>query len=217
MEPDIVSLCDLLAKTASPQTISDLTVSVVRRILTGGDDLSVRLHPLGFFWIQLSEKAAARTLRLHLWPEDLTIQSSDFLIHDHTFSFTSFILHGEIRNEEYEVMPASQGQKQLFGVEYDNVSSLLKPSGTQINCRLIRSTVFKRGSFYSLPADRYHATAVPDRQFAATLVLTTSNGAKTAHVVGPADSRQAYRCERREIERRDAEGYLERLLVTAGG
>lgn len=189
-------------------------ISLVARILATPEDFSARLHPLGFIWLALTDRAAARSLRLHLWPENPVIQNPDFLVHDHTFSFSSFILHGEIRNDEYEVTENNQGEKQLFRVEYDQVSSLLRPSGVRVNCRLVHSAICKTGTFYSLSAPAYHATTVPQNKFAATLVLTTADREKTAHVIGPATSKETCVCERLPVEGRHVLIYLERLLST---
>jgi hypothetical protein len=189
-------------------------ISLVARILAAPKDFIVRQHPLGFFWLSLTDRAATRALRLHLWPENPVIQNPDFLVHDHAFSFSSFVLHGEIRNDEYEVTENNEGKKQLFKVEYDQANSLLRPSGVRVNCRLAHSAICKTGTFYSLSAQAYHATTVPENKFAATLVLTTAERTKTAHVIGPATSKEAHTCERLPVEGRQAGGYLDRLLST---
>jgi hypothetical protein len=136
------------------------------------------------------------------------------LVHDHTFSFTSFVLYGEVRNDEYRVTENKAGENQLFSVEYEQGTSILRPSGVRVSCRLIHSEICKRGTFYRLSGRAYHATTVPKNDFAATLLLTTTNQNKTAQVIGPANSNQVYTCERLPADERQVREYLERLLPT---
>jgi hypothetical protein len=210
----VAQLCELLAEEGSHQTIRNATSSLVAQISATSDEFRARQHPLGFFWIALTDRAAQRALRLHLWPEGPAIQNPDFLIHDHTFSFKSVVLQGEIRNDEYAVTESESGEKQLFRVEYDQTSSLLVPSGVRVNCQLVHSASCKAGEFYSLPATTYHATRLASGEFAATLVLTRADPGKTAHVIGPATSGDTYLCERGPVEVKHVAGYLERLLMT---
>lgn len=154
-----------------------------------------------------------KSLRLHVWPKNPVIQNAGFLIHDHTFSFISFVLCGEVKNDEYRVTEDKNGDQQLFSVEYDQGASLLKPSGVRVDCQLARSSVCKAGKFYSLSAPSYHATTISGNSSAATLVLTTADMGRTAHVIGSGACDETFRCERLPIDKGHVIRNLKELLL----
>lgn len=87
-------------------------------------DLDVRLHPLGFYHVELTSllPSPIRRVRLHVW--DGLVQADDMgLVHDHMWSLTSAILAGGLTNILFDTAIDLDGPYDGMRVRYGSQNS----------------------------------------------------------------------------------------------
>ncbi len=130
-----------------------------------------RLHGNGF--IQLDQPAG----RLHIWPfPALTAQSVSTQIHNHRFSFESWVLLGRTLDVRYEVFhtynPAEVTHVAHEAVAREKEDTVLLPISSEATCQARRTAVrlLEAGDHYYFPPFEYHEH-LPTRTTVATLML----------------------------------------------
>jgi hypothetical protein len=114
-------------------------------------------HENGFIQLSVGEHA-----RLHVWP-DLKIakQLTDSPIHDHTFSFRSWVLLGALDNVQYQLSPQHAGHlSTAISYELHTVDSAGKLQPTDFFCmaRLVSRQHLPAGAVYEFGAGEFHET-----------------------------------------------------------
>lgn len=121
-----------------------------------------RVHGNGFIQIDLSER-----VRLHVWGHGaIPRQASETPVHDHTFGFTSYVLHGALENVRYQFRPdgsptvapeqfpvAVQPHRATVRHGEDTVLSPYGPAGVIVSFERLLHTA---GSRYSMRAGEIH-------------------------------------------------------------
>lgn len=120
-------------------------------------DLPFVTHPLGF--IQSKWEEEGFMYRLNIWARALAKpKEPDWRIHNHSFSFRSFIIFGELRDERYEI-----GEGDLYReyqVAYDSSvgSSILVRTERVVSLQHKQSSAFKSGDSYAIGSNELHST-----------------------------------------------------------
>lgn len=139
-------------------------------------------HENGFIQVPVGEFA-----RLHVWPdEEIEKQRSDSPIHDHTFSFRSWVLYGVLSNLMYDVQP----QTTDFGTRYEihtvNLEGKLVPTDTHANPILTSRQALRAGSMYEFRYGNFHETTWGDLDLAVSLMVKTGKAKEgVARVLHP--------------------------------
>jgi hypothetical protein len=159
-------------------------------------------HVLGFLQTRLGE-VDGRTVRLHIWPEDdRDYGTPNWPIHTHHWTIDSAVVAGHVVNETFVIDRDDGGSFELFAVAYlEGALSERRPIGERI--RVSQETVerWDAGQRYSIPLATYHSTTVPERTFAATVILTGVRTDTPPLVVGEVTSdRPSYRYETRFVD-----------------
>jgi hypothetical protein len=122
------------------------------------DGVQPRLQPNGFVQLDLPDNR-----RLHVWPDESVPQPDPSLpIHDHTFSFTSMILAGSLRNIVYEIEPHKNGLYHTYEI-YPFLAGRGHNPFQQPDRRLFELvsrevTCYQPGDSYQFPAGKLHET-----------------------------------------------------------
>jgi hypothetical protein len=136
-----------------------------------GEVRAVR-HPLGFVCLPL-ERDGGEGVCIHLWSDSFApARSTTSQIHCHSWDLVSHVLYGEVRNVHAVVTDAElDATHRVFevvsGVDGDRISP------TRRTVRQATGVVesFGPGDLYTLPADRFHSSVVPEGGEAATIAL----------------------------------------------
>lgn len=153
---------------------NDKAIVLIERALSAGNKL--RLHQNGF--IQLDMVRVDQTdpeMRLHIWDKDIPpAQNPRSPIHNHTFSFRSEILCGELTHIEFEWIPAIKAK------EEELVVGLYKGSGDYEHLEFtgewgaVRETgrhYYDPGTEYTFDFGKYHDSL--GKGFTATMMTKT--------------------------------------------
>ncbi|WP_408913073.1 hypothetical protein ACJUA3_11985 [Citrobacter freundii] len=150
----------------------------VRRFFTclvnNFDDFEPTWHALGFIHCRLAQNDHG-TLRLHIWFENNSHTAEQLeKIHDHKFSLNSYVLHGTICNEVFELIGAapSQYEYQAYAVKYLNNGSKLIQLDTYYNVGDVRSNIIGAGGYYTVDSKEFHRSSLVNSDMAISLVAT---------------------------------------------
>jgi len=170
-------------------------------------------HPYGFL-IAKPWANEALALRLHIWPVGpRTRQIPDWPVHSHPWDLHSYILKGSAINEIYKIqLVEGQSPRRLYSVGYDGSESVLQATEMGVACELASRQKYIPGDSYRVYADQYHATHVPEEDFAATIVLTSAPKTTPPYVVGQFNFEPQYRYARRVCAPETASHLVERLF-----
>ena len=138
-------------------------------------------HENGFIQVPIGEFA-----RLHVWPgEEIEKQVSDSPIHDHTFSFRSWILYGVLTNHMYDVVP----QTTDFGTRYEihtvNAAGKLVPTDMHANPVPTSRQALRAGSMYQFRYGVFHESVWDDELAVSLMVKTGKKDDWVARVLHP--------------------------------
>lgn len=136
------------------------------------DCRTARAHPLGFVLFDVASEGLSR-IRLHVWPASArTLHHSHAQIHDHTFSFRSRCLTGQIANWQYNVESSAQGPYQMYEVAYDNSSSSLRLLDGHWTATRVDESSYEAGETYQMSSGVFHRSVVPNSMLTATIMVT---------------------------------------------
>lgn len=138
------------------------------------DDFEPTWHALGFIHCRIAQNDQG-TLRLHIWFKNGSHAAEQLeKIHDHKFSLNSYVLHGTICNEVFELIGASsrQYQYQAYAVKYLNNGSELIPLDAYYNVGDVSSNIIGAGCYYTVDSKEFHRSSPVNSEMAITLVAT---------------------------------------------
>ncbi|TDD43999.1 hypothetical protein E1286_28000 [Nonomuraea terrae] len=161
-----------------------MSYSAVHERLRGGEARSWALealarpgltavrHPLGFVCLPL-ERDGGEGVCLHLWSDSLAhAESTTSQIHCHSWDLVSHVLYGQMRNVHVAVTDAgADATHRVFEVVSGADGDRISPTARTVRHATDLVEVFGRGDTYTLPADRFHSSVVPEGGEAATIAL----------------------------------------------
>lgn len=129
-----------------------------------------RVHPNGFLQLDIAEGK-----KLHIWP-DVPFKTVDVEtpMHDHTFSFTSTVILGELKHTIYDLVEAEEGLYRLYtvfpykAIDREDPFSLLDDK--RYNMEIREEITIKAGETYSFEAFEFHSSHA--KGLTATLIIT---------------------------------------------
>lgn len=156
--------------------------------------LQWRHHGIGVLQAYFHE--GDQETRIHIWHPSLILpgfNETNGLIHDHRFSFDSYVLLGAIYNEKFGFYPNSEGEWVMHGVTHarkamEETGSFHKALG------VINDTCYsavrmgswhQTGAKYSMEARDFHMSMV--QELTVTLVIKTGLVDGSAIIVGKKD------------------------------
>jgi hypothetical protein len=179
----------------------------------------VRVHGNGFIQAELADGS-----KLHIWTKDCPRQEVPTLIHNHTSAFSSTILFGVLRNEEYELGKAKHavGDIQLYEM-YEAVKRKKKDTGlvSMNKQRFLSSTrkfYFAAGTTYQFPGteDLFHAT-YPETDLVVTRVFRQPEQNRNPIVLVPIGEKPDNTFDRYEHKEYAEEVYQKvKMMLRAG-
>jgi hypothetical protein len=161
---------ETLTAIAEPSSLAKLIQSVASDSRTAKSCAAESFrHPLGFDKVVLLNCSPLFTLRAHVWWPTATIGVEH--IHNHRFSFFSYVLRGGYTMETFE--PADESGMQVTEYEErlaENGSWQLRPLGLTY-LRPIAAQVVEQGNGYELAAKDLHRVTVRPGAMCMTLFL----------------------------------------------
>ncbi|MER7500223.1 hypothetical protein AB0L05_27470 [Nonomuraea pusilla] len=129
-------------------------------------------HPLGFVCLPL-ERDGGDGVCLHLWSTSLApAESTTSQIHCHSWDLVSHVLYGQVRNVHAVVSDAGpDATHRVFEVVSGADGDRISPTPRTVRHATGLVEVFGPGETYTLPADRFHSSVVPEGGEAATIAL----------------------------------------------
>ncbi len=131
----------------------------------------VRMHQNGFYQLDLINDA-----RLHIWPDQKQERQKNYNgIHDHRFSFESFIILGCLLHTEYGPVQNPNGKYQLYAVAPKNsVSGELKPTNNFFDVLETKSLELHPGNLYEFDKGIFHQSINKREILTSTVMKKTS-------------------------------------------
>ncbi|MDX3105924.1 hypothetical protein ACIBO5_10280 [Nonomuraea angiospora] len=139
--------------------------------LSSGGLTAVR-HPLGFVCLPL-ERDGGEGVCVHLWSDSFAhAESTTSQIHCHSWDLVSHVLYGQVRNVHAVVTDAGRdATHRVFEVVSGADGDRISPTGRTVRHATGLVEVFGPGDTYTLAADRFHSSVVPEGGEAATIAL----------------------------------------------
>jgi hypothetical protein len=139
--------------------------------LSSGGVRGVR-HPLGFVCLPL-ERDGGEGVCVHLWSDSFAhAESTTSQIHCHSWDLVSHVLYGQVRNVHAVVTDAGRdATHRVFEVVSGADGDRISPTGRTVRHATGLVEVFGPGDTYTLAADRFHSSVVPEGGEAATIAL----------------------------------------------
>ncbi|MBB5077244.1 hypothetical protein [Nonomuraea endophytica] len=144
-------------------------------------------HPLGFVCLPL-ERTGGDGVCLHLWSRRLPgAGSTTSQIHCHSWDLVSHVLYGQVRNVHAVVTdtPAAEATHQVFEVVSGDDGDRISPTPRTVRHSTGLVEVFGAGDTYTLPADSFHSSVVPEGGEAATIALGSGRTGSRDLSLGP--------------------------------
>jgi hypothetical protein len=159
------------------QTLVDL-IERSSELPQGSDNknIVIQVHPLGFLCLRWN-LGGGRTLRVHVWDKKFDcVQNPNWPIHDHVFSFRSFVVAGAVQNKTYS-RTENRGDKcwDIYSVAYGNGVSKLVWTGIKYGIGLANCVLQTAGTYYDVPAGVLHRSILRS-EFALTVLATRQQG-----------------------------------------
>ncbi|MFI6598563.1 hypothetical protein ACIBHX_20070 [Nonomuraea sp. NPDC050536] len=129
-------------------------------------------HPLGFVCLPL-ERSGGEGVCLHLWSGTLAhAEATTSQIHCHSWDLISHVLYGQVRNVHAVVTDAAvDATHRVFEVVSAADGDRITPTGRTVRHKTGLVEVFGPGDTYTLAADRFHSSVIPEGGEAATIAL----------------------------------------------
>ncbi|MEV4798987.1 hypothetical protein AB0K18_03145 [Nonomuraea sp. NPDC049421] len=129
-------------------------------------------HPLGFVCLPL-ERDGGDGVCLHVWSKALAhAETTTSQIHCHSWDLESHVLYGQVRNVHAVVADAgADATHRVYEVVSGADGDRISPTGRTVRHATGLVEVFGPGETYTLAADRFHSSVVPEDGEAATIAL----------------------------------------------
>ncbi|HZN77952.1 MAG TPA: hypothetical protein VFC00_40595 [Micromonosporaceae bacterium] len=179
-------------------------VQIMTEVCEGRRQLAAMRHPLGFICFPV-ERREIDGVCVHLWDAELVTGTppTTSLVHAHSWDLVSFVLFGEVYNEEVHVADDHvEPMSRVFEVRSSGDIDELWATP-----RLVRETtrathIHPGGASYTLPAGSFHTTMVQPGQAAATIALGSNRLGSRDLSLGPVDGTthriRRLRCDQQE-------------------
>ncbi|MFI7446835.1 hypothetical protein ACIBQX_04985 [Nonomuraea sp. NPDC049714] len=137
-----------------------------------GDGVRAVRHPLGFVCLPL-ERDGGEGVCIHLWSDSFApARSTTSQIHCHSWDLVSHVLYGQVRNVHAVVTDAElDATHRVFEVVSGADGDRISPTHRTVRHATGLVESFGAGDVYTLPADRFHSSVVPEGGEAATIAL----------------------------------------------
>ncbi len=137
-----------------------------------GDGVRAVRHPLGFVCLPL-ERDGAEGVCIHLWSDSFApARVTTSQIHCHSWDLVSHVLYGQVRNVHAVVTDAElDATHRVFEVVSGADGDRISPTRRTVRHTTGLVESFGPGDTYTLPADRFHSSVVPEGDEAATIAL----------------------------------------------
>lgn len=167
MKPDELNLIDFLS-----ENFDDLSSSVIPL-----------WHPLGFVSCVIDQLPSSHVARVHYWPAgERRVKNPDWPIHTHSYTLTSTILRGAVRDMQYRASAGNQWC--VYSVNYYDGGSEIIQTSEMVDLVTEVDSIRISGTQYEVPRGVYHQTLVPFDQSALTVVLLTEHSSEPPKVLG---------------------------------
>lgn len=173
-------------------------------------NLEFSWHPLGFVVCKLTQEGSA-AIRLHLWPLDGgRVQQPQWMIHDHLFDFTSWVLRGTICNREYDADP-NGSDRRIYRAGYEGRKSVLTKTPKTIGLRKRREYEVHAGNCYRISSGVLHESILVGQETGVTVLLTEDNNENAPLVVGDLNGKRRYEYKREPVSKTALQQLLSKL------
>jgi hypothetical protein len=182
---------DELSSVYNHSSHSSLVTAVGAHLnaMISADKVSASWHPLGFFRVEVARDSLGRRYVVHCWPaEERRTQNPAWLIHRHAWPLESVVLHGRLRDLEFEdAVPEVSDVAGALYVAFSggpDLSVLSKHSDDTIDLAGASERTWYGGESYSVPLYRFHLTTVQKGESCVTLARIGEKKVQQAQVVG---------------------------------
>lgn len=166
-----------------------------------------RVHPLGFIASTIMVEGGVKA-RVHVWPViKLKEQSSDCMVHDHVFEFTSWVLAGAVENIDYPKFKIGSGRS-TYAATYSGSKSILTKTEALVDLGEPVKKIITAGGSYKVTAGCLHETRQVGDFGAVTVLITHDADIVSPMVVGLVEGDYSYEFDRCLISGEDLISYL---------
>ncbi len=164
-----------------------LSEFILENLETLSSNLVPLWHPLGFVSCVVENVPSSHTVRLHYWPRgERRVKNPDWPIHTHSYTLTSLVLKGKLRDLQYRV--ATGHEKRVYSVNYfEGGSEIVRTSETVEVHDKIDEIRFS-GDQYQVSCGVFHQTQVSIDQSVVTLVILKDHVSEAPKVLGDEQS-----------------------------
>ncbi|USH04374.1 hypothetical protein K6Q96_21800 [Grimontia kaedaensis] len=162
------------------------------------EGISFTWHPLGFMMATLLDEGREK-IRLHLWTNTFDkAQKPTWLIHDHKFDLTSWVLSGSIKNIEYKDLALPETH-QLYSVSYSSTGSVLTKLDKVYSLAVDKTQEVNEGEAYRISAGTFHQSLSLSSKTTVTICHTTDKKNTPPLVIGDIDGMEQYYYQRSPV------------------
>lgn len=167
-------------------------------------------HPLGFMMATLLDEGGEK-IRLHLWTNTFDkAQNPTWLVHDHKFDLTSWVISGSIKNIEYKDLTLPETH-QLYSVSYNSMGSVLTKLGQGYSLAVDKTQEVNEGETYRISAGTFHQSLSLSSRTTVTLCHTIDKKNSPPLVVGDIDGMDQYYYQRSPVHIDELQVVIEQI------
>jgi len=156
-------------------------------------------HPLGFTSCVIQDIPNVLKARIHYWPKnERRVKNPNWPIHTHVYELSSLILHGCVRDIQYDLLEGEEHK--VYSVSYSGENSAIEQTDRRLSISSSVDSVRSIGDEYHVPAGVFHQSVVPREKTAITLVVLSNFSDCKPEVLGN-DGDQSYPYERKPYDR----------------
>lgn len=156
-------------------------------------------HPLGFIMATLLDGGCEK-IRLHLWTKSFDkAQKPTWLVHDHKFDLTSWVISGAIKNIAYRNTAAPK-TNQLYSVTYNNTGSLLTKLDETYSLEVEKTQEINEGNKYKIEAGVFHQSISMSQRTTVTICHTVDKKKSPPLVIGDLNGEDNYYYQRSPVD-----------------
>lgn len=167
-------------------------------------------HPLGFIMATLLDEGCEK-IRLHLWTKSFDkAQKPTWLVHDHKFDLTSWVISGVIKNIEYK-NAVSPKTHQLYSVTYNATGSLLTKLDEMYSLEVEKTQEFNEGDKYKIEAGVFHQSISLSQRTTVTICHTVNKKESPPLVIGELNGEEKYYYQRSHVNTDELQKVIEEI------
>ncbi len=180
MYSEILNIKDGFASKDSKKIYSGLLSFIEKN----KENIKFQKHPLGFKYFKLGKISSFEEFRLHFYINTDEKHDNELQIHDHSFDFESFVLHGSIINKKYEILRSENLVGYVYNLKFRNEKSRFILNSDNCFLNLTELDIINCGEFYELKSNEFHES-IKNQDLTITLLKITKNGDKTCRIFSP--------------------------------